>query len=155
MNTQAVISRSITETNTFAKSFLSELSVLKDTATVVCLRGDLGSGKTALVKEIGEILGLNKNLITSPTFVIEKLYPLKTNTLKLPFTCLVHIDAYRLEEAQELSVLGFENLLQDKTNIIFIEWPQRVEKIIPTSSISIDCTFIDEGARKYRIEEMK
>jgi len=120
MNTQSVTSRSLKETQAFAKSFLSQLASPKDEATVVCLDGDLGSGKTALVKEIGEALGLNKDLMTSPTFVIEKLYPLKTKNLKLPFTCLVHIDAYRLEEAQELSVLGFEKLLEDNTNIIFI-----------------------------------
>jgi tRNA threonylcarbamoyladenosine biosynthesis protein TsaE len=158
MNTQSVTSRSLEETQAFAKSFLSQLTSSKDGAMVVCLDGDLGSGKTALVKEIGEALGLNKDLMTSPTFVIEKLYPLKTlpclqvgKNLKLPFTCLVHIDAYRLEESKELSVLGFEKLLEDRANIIFIEWPERVAEIIPDSAITIECKFLDESTREYRI----
>jgi tRNA threonylcarbamoyladenosine biosynthesis protein TsaE len=153
MNTKAYISHSLEETQAFAQSFLSLLTPSKERAAVVCLEGDLGSGKTALVKEMGEVLGLNKNLMTSPTFVIMKSYKLETQSYDSPFTNLVHIDAYRLEEAKELAVLGFEKLLEDCANIIFIEWPERVAEIIPDSAITIKCKFVDEGTREYRMQK--
>jgi len=153
MKQEAFLSKSLEDTRTFAQNFLKSIEPSKGGARVVCLRGNLGSGKTALVKEIGDVLGLNKDLMTSPTFVLIKSYQLKTKNLKLLFTNLVHIDAYRLEEAQELVVLGWDNLLKEEGTIIFLEWPERVEEIIPADATYIECKFVDEGTREYRIKK--
>ena len=98
-------------------------------ATVVALQGDLGSGKTYFVQNFGKILGVTEPII-SPTFVIMNIYRIDWRGFKK----LVHIDAYRLEKEQELLNLGWEKLLEDSENIIFIEWPERVEGLIPKES---------------------
>ncbi len=95
-------------------------------ATIVGLSGDLGAGKTTLVKAIAEILGV-KETITSPTFVIAKYY----RTRDPKFTDLIHIDAYRIEDPKELEVLGWENMKKEPNTLIVIEWPERVEELLP------------------------
>ena len=72
-------------------------------ARVVALMGDLGAGKTTYAKAFANALGVNDH-VTSPTFVIEKRYPLHNQN----FSQLIHIDAYRLENADELRKLDWE-----------------------------------------------
>jgi tRNA threonylcarbamoyladenosine biosynthesis protein TsaE len=154
------ISKSLEETKIIAKTFLDFVldNKAKDSATVVALYGNLGAGKTAFVKCIAELLGI-KETVTSPTFVIMKKYTPPTNT-PLPLRKadspergdvykLVHIDAYRLEKAQELEALEFKKLLEDACNIIFIEWPEHVREILPKTAFSIQCKFTDESTRAY------
>jgi tRNA threonylcarbamoyladenosine biosynthesis protein TsaE len=96
-----------------------------DEAFVVGLSGHLGAGKTAFTKEIARIMGV-KQEITSPTFVIMKIY--ETQNERWPR--LIHIDAYRLERGEELQAIDFERLVSDKRNLILIEWPENVEDIV-------------------------
>lgn len=98
-------------------------------ATVIGLQGDLGSGKTFFVQRFGEIVGV-KEFIISPTFVLIKRYPIDWQGFKN----LIHIDAYRLEHESELVKLGWNELISNKNNLIFIEWPERVKAIIPEDS---------------------
>ncbi len=118
-------SRSLEETEKFAETWLKEISQnrtsVKGEATLVGLSGHLGAGKTAFTKVIGKMLGVQEE-ITSPTFVIMKMYPID----HLPWKRLVHIDAYRLDKPQEIEVLNFEKLVSDPDNLIFIEWPGNV-----------------------------
>ena len=95
-------------------------------ATVIGLFGDLGSGKTTFTQALARELGVTED-VTSPTFVIEKIYFLKDNqkpaenSLRLTktnhsenippiFEKLIHIDAYRLESGAELANLGFAEM---------------------------------------------
>ncbi len=73
MKIKPIISKSIDETHACAEDFLQGLSQGKS-AIVVALSGDLGSGKTAFTKELASILGIPRDEVTSPTFVIEKIY---------------------------------------------------------------------------------
>ena len=107
----------------------------KDGALVVGLSGNLGSGKTAFVKAVAAELGINER-VTSPTFVIEKIYVIGSNG---NWSRLVHIDAYRLESARELEVLNFEDLVEDPNNLILIEWPENVKEILPEGALTIKC----------------
>ena len=87
------LSKNITETQKIANIFLNKILDLKgDKATVVGLFGDLGSGKTTFSQALGKSLNINE-VMTSPTFVIEKRYNLINNK----YSKLIHIDAYRLE----------------------------------------------------------
>ncbi len=95
---------------------------INKTSVIVTLSGELGAGKTILTKEIGKILGI-KERIVSPTFVIMKKY----KTAHQQFKFLVHIDAYRLKNSQELLNLGWEELIKNKENLIIIEWPEIVQ----------------------------
>lgn len=116
-------------------------------ATVVGLSGDLGSGKTTFSQAVARLLGVNE-IVTSPTFVIEKIY--KTNNSV--FDTFVHIDAYRLESASELENLGFYDLIRSPKTLVFIEWPEKVSAILPASLINIKFEFVDENTRKVLCE---
>ena len=115
-------SKSLVDTEHFAKTVLESISAAPHSgAAVLALSGELGSGKTAFVKALAKELGVEET-VTSPTFVIEKIYKLSHSRFKN----LVHVDAYRLESAHELEVLGFKELLQNAENLVAIEWPERV-----------------------------
>jgi tRNA threonylcarbamoyladenosine biosynthesis protein TsaE len=112
-------------------------------ALLITLQGDLGAGKTAFVKGCAKAFGVME-IITSPTFVIEKIYTLNNQV----FDRLIHIDAYRLESAEELARLGWQDIVEDPKNIIFLEWPERVAEILPKERVEIKFTFIDENTRE-------
>jgi tRNA threonylcarbamoyladenosine biosynthesis protein TsaE len=134
------------ETVKFAQDFVENIEINPDGATVVCLYGDLGSGKTTFVKAAAEALGI-KEIVTSPTFVIEKIYKLDTKKLKRLF----HIDAYRLEEGTELLALGWNEIIANNENIIFIEWPKYVADVLPTNRHNLTFTFVDENTRTIQV----
>lgn len=128
--------------HTYAVNFVRGLKQWEREATVVALQGDLGSGKTTFVQGAAKALGVREK-ITSPTFVIEKIYPLTEQR----FERLVHIDAYRLNNTRELFVLGWGETLRDPKNLIFIEWPERVAEAIPEGTIRFMLRFINEQTR--------
>lgn len=140
---QRVVSESLGRTEAFAKEFMDSLQSKENGATVVCLKGDLGSGKTTFVQFVAELLGV-KGMITSPTFVIEKIY----DTEDARFTKLVHIDAYRLKGGQELKTLRWDDMVGDPKHIIFIEWPEHVADILPSDVHRLSFTFIDDATRE-------
>ncbi len=134
--------RSAAETEAYAREFLNTLTPQKTAATVVGLYGNLGAGKTAFTKGIARALNVAEE-ITSPTFVIEKIYKLTDAS----FSRLIHIDAYRLERGAELAHLGWHDLLSDPANLIFIEWPEKVAEVMPPKHHEVHFTFIDEHTR--------
>lgn len=139
------LSKSLEDTERIAGNFISELSGGK-TAVVVGLEGDLGSGKTTFTQAVARHLGVLET-VTSPTFVIEKIYKLKDK----PFNHLIHIDAYRLESGAELGRLGWREINVDPGNLILIEWPERVKDILPAGMKIISFKFIDEKTREITI----
>ena len=159
-----IISKNLKETEGFAKKFLQSLKKDDKIAIVVGLFGNLGSGKTTFVQFVAQNLGIKEN-ITSPTFVIEKIYSVKSHRAGISPKVklfnrankiekenwpkkLIHIDAYRLQKGEELRVLGFEEILNDPENLILIEWPKNVHNILPKSILKIEFEFIDENTRR-------
>ena len=138
-----MISDSLMKTRALAQDFLHKMKVHHERATVVGLRGDLGAGKTAFVQQVASLLGVMET-ITSPTFVIEKIYKLDHKH----FSHLIHIDAYRLESDQELRALGWNVITADPKNLIMIEWPENVAGCMPEEATFIDFKFIDEATRE-------
>ena len=139
-----IVTTSISETEALAKSWLDSLVGKEDEATVVGLYGNLGAGKTTFSQSVGKALGV-KETMTSPTFVIEKIY----ETSHPIFKRLVHIDSYRLENGGELQTLNFEELVSSNNNLILIEWPENVKSILPEDHIKIYCEFVDENTRQF------
>jgi len=132
------------ELNVFAKRVLERVVLLPqkaEPATVIALRGDLGAGKTTFVQALARELGIEET-IQSPTYVLMKSYPISY----AQFTKLIHIDAYRLENAKEFAALKPEQFLNDPQTLICIEWPERVEGALPTPDRTIN--FSSEGARE-------
>lgn len=124
--------------------FTGELSPREGSATLVTLSGELGAGKTAFTKAVAKYLGIEE-VVTSPTFVLEKIYLLGGEASK--FKRLVHIDAYRLEQGSDLSTLGFDELMQDAENLILLEWPEKVSDALPVPSVKISITSHTDGSR--------
>jgi len=143
-----VIVKNLNELDKFVESFLDQLKKepIGEKAKIVCLRGHLGAGKTAFVKKVAKKLDIEKNL-TSPTFVILKTYKLKTLDLKT----LVHIDAYRLKEGKDLKHLGWKEIINNPQNLVFIEWPENVSRIIPKEAVIIEFEVLEESKRKITI----
>lgn len=136
------------DTHAFAEEalqFAEQASVGSKTATIIGLWGNLGAGKTTFTQQLAEILGIKED-ITSPTFVIEKIYA----TGHPAFAHLIHIDAYRLDSGKELQTLGWDKIAADPKNLIVIEWPDRVLDILPKKIIKIALE-IDGNGRKARI----
>ena len=136
----------IKETERTAKSFVeknTQAEQMREKALIVGLYGDLGSGKTTFVKGIAKVFGLEKT-ITSPTFVIEKIYKLKNQVCDN----LIHIDAYRLKSGDELLNLGWKEISKNPKNIIFIEWPENVNDILPSDAKNIKFRFVDKNIRE-------
>ncbi|MCK5590791.1 MAG: tRNA (adenosine(37)-N6)-threonylcarbamoyltransferase complex ATPase subunit type 1 TsaE, partial [Candidatus Pacebacteria bacterium] len=95
--------------------------------------------------EVAHVLGV-KDAITSPTFVIEKIYGLPKKG-KSRFSRFVHIDAYRLEGSDELDVLGWHRIVNDPQNLIFIEWPKNVRQCLPDNTLWVTLKHVDETVR--------
>ena len=136
---------SIKETNKCAIELAREISSVsvKNRATVVALRGDLGSGKTAFTKALAKELGITETVL-SPTFVIMKCYRLHVTGYKFLF----HIDAYRLDSASELRSIGWDDILTDPKNLVVIEWPEKVKGLLPKDTQEIKFRFIDDKTRE-------
>ena len=114
----------IGELDIFVSEFISQIQQ-KNRAAIITLSGDLGVGKTALVKSAGKFFNIDEE-ITSPTFVIQKEYLIKNHDF---LKKMIHIDAYRLENKHELEYLKWSENINNPKNIIFIEWPEQVHGI--------------------------
>lgn len=122
------VSDSLIGTEQVATDWLTDLAetfVAPEEALVVGLSGHLGAGKTAFIKILAKLLGISET-VTSPTFVLMKIYEIPYVPKTIPWKRLVHIDAYRLEKPEELAALDFENLVSDPHNLIMVEWPENV-----------------------------
>ena len=119
-----------------------------DRATLITLSGELGAGKTTLSQMIGETLGVTETMI-SPTFVLEKVYDLDG---EYGFERLVHIDAYRLKGGDELQALGFADILENKKNLVLLEWPEMVAEALPPAHVAISLKVNADGTRTYNTE---
>ncbi len=139
--------KSFKETEELAREFIFSITPLESQAKVVGLCGDLGAGKTAFVKGVAKALNVTET-VTSPTFIIEKIYSLSKES---KFKKLIHIDAYRLSGGEDLLSIGWEEISKNPKNLIFIEWPERVENILPKEIQNIQFEFVDDSTRIIRL----
>ncbi len=126
-----------------AAELTATLAPAETGATLVTLSGELGAGKTSFTQGVARALGV-EDAVTSPTFVLEKIYELPEHASR-GFKRLVHIDAYRLDGGSALAPLGFDELMQDKHNLILLEWPERVADALPPAHMQISLTVVDTG----------
>lgn len=125
-----------------ARAVLSSLRARGEDRAIVGLTGDLGAGKTTFVQALARLLGVREQ-VTSPTFTIMKRYETNDGT----FAYLVHIDAYRIESVDEMEILGFADLLNEKSTIICIEWPERIGSLIPDEAWTLTFSVDEHGRR--------
>ena len=108
---------------------------------VVALLGDLGAGKTTLVRSVAKGLGISE-VVQSPTFNIMKLY-LKGDRP------LIHIDAYRLADLN--NDIGLDEYIGYETGLTMIEWPQFIEKLLPQNTLYIEISITGESTRHLKV----
>lgn len=116
------------------------IGALVNSGDIICLIGDLGTGKTHLTKGIAKGLGINEH-VTSPTFTIVNEY---TGRLKL-----YHFDVYRVNDPEEIEAIGFdEYIFSDAVSII--EWANYIEELIPPNNLTITIEKLPELGDNYR-----
>lgn len=134
------ISHSEEETKQLAKEFASTLRP----GDVVCLKGDLGAGKTHFVKGMARAFDIDEARVHSPTFSLIHEY---SGTIPL-----YHFDCYRLKSVEEALEIGAEEYFYDE-GVSVIEWPERIEEILPEQSIWITIESLSPTDRKIVIEQ--
>jgi tRNA threonylcarbamoyladenosine biosynthesis protein TsaE len=105
---------------------------------LICLSGDLGSGKTTLVQGIARGWG-SVDQVTSPTFVLVNVYR-RSDGLQMN-----HLDAYRLENAAEGEELDIADLLDEKP--LMVEWPEHIQPALPEDCLLIKMTWMADEQR--------
>lgn len=112
----------------------------------VLFYGDMGVGKTTLIKELAKLLG-SQDPVSSPTFSL-------VNEYALPEDKLYHFDFYRLEDVEEAYDMGVEEYL-DSDHWKFIEWPDKIASIIPEDNVSIELKKNTNGSRTLNVVPVK
>ena len=119
-----------------------KIAELAKAGSVFCLTGDLGAGKTTLVRGIAQALKIN-SVVQSPTFNIMKIY---FDGIKP----LIHIDAYRLADIN--TDIGLDEYIGYETGITVIEWPVFIQYLIPESANEINITNLGDNLRRIVIK---
>lgn len=110
------------------KAFAVKFATTLKGGDVVGLVGDLGAGKTTFTQYLAKALGVKKD-VKSPTFIIMQILETGTAAKKNGINHLCHIDAYRIEDEEELRLRGIEEYLQKKDTVALIEWADRVPSL--------------------------
>ncbi|MFH0917515.1 MAG: tRNA (adenosine(37)-N6)-threonylcarbamoyltransferase complex ATPase subunit type 1 TsaE, partial [Candidatus Omnitrophota bacterium] len=118
------LSSSVNQTLKLGKKIAGHLSP----GDIILLSGSLGAGKTVLAKGIAQGLGINKNAVVSPTFVLLLLYQGKH--------LLQHFDFYRLSSCKDMAALGLTDYWYSEA-VTLIEWPQRLKFLLPKEFLKI------------------
>lgn len=134
MGNFSLISGSAQETIKFARNLAKQLRP----GDILCLFGDLGTGKTTFVKGIALGLKVKSSEVNSPTFVLMNIYE-----GRLP---LYHFDLYRLDNIREISRLGYEEFFYNE-GISVVEWAEKLGRLLPQEYLAIELTHQGENKR--------
>ena len=138
ITSQIVETHSVEETIALGERLATQLQ----RGDVLALSGELGAGKTALVKGIARGLGIAQD-VTSPTFTLIHEY----RGGRLP---LFHLDLYRLDSAGQALTIGIEDYL-DPDGVTVIEWAEKIETLLPERAIQIRIECLGETGRRIQI----
>ncbi|MBZ5571004.1 MAG: tRNA (adenosine(37)-N6)-threonylcarbamoyltransferase complex ATPase subunit type 1 TsaE [Acidobacteriia bacterium] len=140
METREFITHSPEETVVLGQRLTSLLIPPK----VVLLRGDLGAGKTTLVKGIAAgFRAASEEDVTSPTFTLVHEY-------RGPGVNLYHIDLYRVDTPRQLETLGLDDLIGD-SSVLLVEWGDKFERFVLERDVEIALERVGENTRRIRV----
>ncbi len=116
-----------------AKKIVEEYALYNPASTtkIIAFEGEMGAGKTTLIKAIAMQLGINSSQISSPTYSLVNEYFAKKNDLTI-----YHFDFYRIKDEQEALDMGIEDYFYSQ-NICLIEWAERIPNLLPSQAIKI------------------
>ena len=123
---------------------IAKLVLDNSSSRILLFYGAMGSGKTTLIKELTNQLGV-KNVTSSPTFSLVNEYHTQEGEL------LFHFDFYRIEKEEEAYDMGIEEYF-DRNAWCFIEWPENVENLLPLESVVIKLTINPDNSRNIQIK---
>ena len=128
----------------------SRLGGALQTGDVICLQGDLGAGKTTFVQGVAQGWG-SMDSVSSPTFILVNMYR-RADQSRGGVTppLLFHMDAYRLESTPEAEELDLDSMLAQ--GALLIEWPERMNGLIPTECLWVNLEHIDEEEREMKFK---
>ena len=112
--------------------------------TVVAFRGEMGAGKTTLIREIAARLG-SDDVVTSPTFAIINQYAAAEGRT------LYHFDFYRIDRLEEAYDFGYEEYF-DSGDLCLVEWPEKIEPLLPENTMNVRITALSEQERRIEID---
>jgi tRNA threonylcarbamoyladenosine biosynthesis protein TsaE len=140
METREFITHSPEETITLGRTLAGMLAPPK----LVVLRGDLGAGKTTLVKGIAKAFqAASEEDVTSPTFTLIHEY-------RGPEVVLYHIDLYRVDTPRQLETLGLDDLIEENS-ILLIEWGEKFARFERERDVEIALDRVEENQRRVRV----
>lgn len=139
MNT--IIINSLEEIDEAARRFVE----MMDDRTVYAFYGEMGAGKTTFINALSRALGVEYDATGSPSFAIVNEYRSDT-TAEL----IYHFDLYRLESVEEALDLGVEDYF-DSGALCLIEWPERVEDILPDDTVKVTIKVEESGQRHITV----
>ena len=134
------ISHSVDETQSFAES-LGKTFVGGE---ALLLEGEMGAGKTHFVKGLAKGLGIDE-VVTSPTFALHNVYAGRLT--------LNHFDFYRIDDSQEVVVLGLDEFFYDPNGVAAIEWSENVKDLLPKRCITVTIDKLDDNTRRIIVKE--
>jgi len=132
---QTIITYSLAEIGKAAEDFLSQIGERK----VFAFHGEMGAGKTTFIKALCLAMGVDEN-ITSPTFALINEYETPTDKL------IYHFDCYRLKDLREAYDIGAEEYFYSG-NYCFIEWPEKIEDLLPLDTVEISIRVVEKNKR--------
>lgn len=141
-----ITTHSAEETKVFGKQLSGEIVP----GTLLCLKGELGAGKTTLIQGLLEGLGAERPYV-SPTFVIMKQYDLSAPSAT-GIKRVYHADAYRVE-AKDFAEIGFAEWCADPEGLVILEWPERIADILPEKRMTISLLSHGETEREIVFTE--
>lgn len=115
--------------------------------TVYTFTGEMGAGKTTFISALVQALGVDPEEANSPSFAIANEYRSGT-TAEL----IYHFDLYRLDSMEEVMDIGFEDYL-DSGALCLIEWPEKVEDILPDDTVKVQIKVLDDNSRELIVEK--
>ena len=134
------ITHSAEETIAVGRELAAQLAPPK----IVLLRGDLGAGKTTMVKGIAQAFdAAEQEDVTSPTFTLIHEY-------RGPETTVYHIDLYRIDTEKELATLAIDDLIDDRS-VVLIEWGEKFERFRCERDVEITIARRGENEREIRV----
>lgn len=120
----------------------ARLAEALDSGLTIALNGQLGSGKTHLVRFVCEALGVPEDTVNSPTFVLMQVYAGGSRDV-------FHFDTYRLSDPDEFLAIGGEDYLHDPDAVCFVEWADRIQDILPSDRLDVSIEQTSATARRF------
>ena len=140
--TTETITHSAEETIAYGRNLAAELSP----PLIVLLRGDLGAGKTTLIKGIAEGLqAASQDDVTSPTFTLIHEY-------RGPDINLYHVDLYRIDTPRELDTLGLDELFSGNGNLVLLEWGEKFPRFVNECDVEIHIERRGDEQRRFLVK---